>query len=919
MKITEYVLQKKTFAYILSALILFGGVKSYQNLGRLEFPDFTIKTAVVFTSYPGANPKEVEQEVTDVIETAAQELSQVKEIRSISRAGESIIYVDIKEIYMGDEIPQIWDELRRKINDIQIALPPGAGPSIVNDDFGDVYGVFYAIYGEGYTYKELKDYADILRQELLLVKDVASVQIYGDQPESIFLEISRSHMSEMGMCIQDIIQTINRQGQVADAGRVLLGNDYVRIEPSGGVASIHDLKNLLIHCSGMDTGVYLKDVAQIRRGYIDPAKVRMRYNGLPALGLGISTTGDGNVVTMGQAVKKRLKELAAFAPAGMQLGIIALQSETVIRAVGGFINNLIQAVGIVLIVLCLTMGLSSGILMGVILILTMFGTFMSMEILDVSLQNISLGALILALGMLVDNAIVVTEGILVRVKLGMSRYDASMETVSQTAWPLLGATIVAILAFAAIGTSTNTTGEFLFSLFLVMASSLSLSWILAITLIPLFCLRFLPSAKDENSDDPYSGIAYRLYRNFLNTCLRYRLLTIALLGGLFVVSLFGLSRVEQSFFPGSDRPQFMINLFRAEGTHINTTTNDIKRVEKFVSQLKEVTSTASFIGQGALRFILTYDPEMPSSAYGMVLVSVKDYKEIDSLLPQIKQFLETQLPDTEYQMKKFMIGPGVSFKIEAEFSGDNPKVLRQLSEKARQMIAADPVAQTIRDDWRQQVQVLKPIVSETMARQTGITRPIISNALQTTFSGKTVGLYRENDNLIPLVLRLPEYERKQANQIHDTQIFSPGIGTNVPMHQVVTRIEKTWENPIIRRTNRKRTLTVQCDPAYGNASALFGRLRTKIESIPRPPGYELTWGGEYKDSKEANESLMRMVPIFFLFMVLIILGMFNSIRQTVIIFLCLPLATIGVAASLLATGEPFGFMCLLGFLGLSGI
>jgi multidrug efflux pump subunit AcrB len=918
-KITEYILQKKTFAYILSILILLGGIRSYQNLGRLEFPDFTIKTAVVMTAYPGAGPEEVELEVTDVLETAVQELSQVKEIRSISRAGISIIYVDIKEFYMGDEIPQIWDELRRKVNDAQQLLPPGARPSVVNDDFGDVYGVFYAIYGEGYTYKELKDYADLLRRELLLVKDVASVKIFGEQPETIYLEISRARLAELGMCIHDVIQTINRQGQVADAGNVMLGNDYVRIAPTGGVDSINDLQNLLVRCNGMDTGIYLKDVATITRGYQTPATVLMRYNSQPALGIGISTTGDGNVVNMGERVKKRLEELSAFAPAGMQLGVIALQSETVTRAVNGFINNLVQAVGIVLVVLCITMGFTSGILMGVILILTMFGTFIFMEILNVSLQNISLGALILALGMLVDNAIVVTEGILVRVKMGMKRYDASIETVVQTAWPLLGATIVAILAFAAIGTSTNTTGEFLFSLFLVMTSSLGLSWVLAITLIPLFCLRFLPKAKDDVKSDPYAGIVYRSYRIFLTNCLRHRFVTIILLGGIFVVSLIGLGRVEQSFFPGSDRPQFMINIFEPEGTHIDKTTRDICLIEKFVSQLEHVTSTASFVGQGALRFLLTYEPAMPSTSYGMVLVSVSDYKEIDQLLSQINPFLETNLSNSEFQLKKFMIGPGTGYKIEAKFSGNNPAILRQLSEKARNVMANDDVAITIRDDWRQQTQVIKPIVSETMARQTGITRPTVADSLLMSFSGKTVGLYREDDNLIPLVMRLPKNERKQAAQIHDMQIFSEETSTHIPLHQVVNDIQISWENPIIRRLNRKRTLTVQCDPAYGNASPLFNRLRPAIESIPRPHNYELEWGGEYENSTEANESLMKMVPLFLLFMVLIILAMFNSIRQTAIVFLSLPLATIGVAAALLATGEPFGFMCLLGFLGLSGM
>ena len=919
MRITEYAISKKTVSFVLTLLLIGGGLFSYQRLGRLEFPTFTIKTALVTTVYPGATPEEVEQEVTDIIETAVQQLGQIKEVRSISRAGLSIIYVDIREEFMSWDIPQIWDELRRKVADVQSDLPPGAYPSVVNDDFGDEYGVFFAVTGDGYTYDELKDYADILKRELLLVKDVASVDIWGDQQEVIYLEISRARLAELGVSIQDIVNTINSQDQVVDAGRVEVGDAWVRISPTGDFDAVADLGNLLVHSANRTSLIYLKDVVTLNRGYQDPPSWQMRYNGKPALGLGISTVDNGNVVKMGRAVRQRIEELKINAPVGMELGIIAYQSDTVTEAVDDFVINLIEAVAIVIVILCLTMGLASGILMGVILLLTIFGTFILMDVMGISLQLISLGALILALGMLVDNAIVVTEGILVRVKRGTPRKEAAIQTVSQTAWPLFGATVVAILAFAAIGTSQNQTGEFLSSLFKVMAISLGLSWVLAITLTPLFCVLFLPSARAGAPVDPYGGAFFRLYRRFLDTCLRQRTVTVVLLLFMLAAAVYGFGFVEESFFPNSKRPQFMIDYWRPEGTHLEKTSDDLKQIEAYLAQRDEVAATTTFVGRGALRFLLTYDPKMPSTSYGQILVTVKDYRTIDDLIPEIRQYLQVHFPDADPMFKKFRRGPGGEAKIEARFRGPDPAVLRRLCDQAKAIMAADPTSVEIRDDWRQRVEVIRPRVAEATARRIGLSRPSIAGSIAMNFSGRPIGLYREKNRLIPIVVRAPESERQTVDRINDVQVISALTGKSLPLRQVVSALDVTWEDPIIRRKDRQRTITAQCNPGVGNASALLERLRPAIEAISLPPGFELEWGGEYEDSTEAQAALFRMVPIFFLAMVVTVVALFNAIRQTVIIFLCLPLATIGVAAGLLLTGEPFGFMCLLGFLGLSGM
>ncbi len=919
MKITEYAISKKTVSFFLTILIIAGGIYAFQKLGKLEFPSFTIKTAVVVTPYPGASALEVEQEVTDLMEKSVQQMSQIKEVRSISQAGLSIVYVDIKEKYFSNKIPQIWDELRRKVTDAAKLLPAGSGPPTVNDDFGDVYGVFFAVTGDGFTYEELKDYVDFLKRELLLVKDVASVETWGDQQEVIYLEMERSRMAELGISMETILGTLNRQNQVVNAGQVELDQNYIRITPTGEFTAVEELKNLLISSDAQGNLIYLKDVVKIRRDYQDPPRWIMRYNGQPALGLGIATVDGGNVVEMGKAVREHINSLQSETPVGIELNPIAYQSDLVSQSVKDFMINLVEAVAIVIAVLCITMGLSSGILMGVILLLTILGTFIAMHLLDINLQIISLGALILALGMLVDNAIVVTEGILVRVQLGTPRVQAALTTVSQTAWPLMGATVVAILAFAGIATSQDVTGEFLRSLFLVMAISLGLSWLLAVTLTPLFCVLFMHKPQTDQTSSPYSGTIFLRYRSFLNACLSHRRRSLAALLGVMATAILGLGFVENNFFPNDTRNQFLINVWRPQGTHIHQTSESLAEVETYLADQEEVEAATTFVGQGSLRFVLSYEPQMPNTSYGQILVTVKDYRTIDGLIVKFRKDLSDLLPDAQVILKKMARGPDTTGKIEARFRGPDTTVLRQLSEETQKIMASDPLATDICDDWRQPTLVARPHVAEAAARRLGITRPQIADMLAMNFSGKTVGIYREENRLIPMVLKAPLAERGSISQIDDITIVSPATGKSLPLRQIVSDVTPKWEDPIIRRRNRVRTISAWANPVSGNASVLLNRLRPKIEAMKLPAGYTFEWGGEFKRSADARRGLFNMIPVFFLAMVFVVMSLFNAVRQTVIIFLCLPLAIIGVTAGLLLFREPFGFMCLLGFIGLSGM
>ena len=919
MNIAQLSIEKKTITVVITVLLLFGGIKSYMGLGRLEDPEFTIKSAKVITYYPGATAMEVAEEVTDPLEISIQKMGQVRRVESLSMPGFSSIEVEIKKHHMAPELPQIWDELRRKVGDVQDQLPPGTSTSLVWDDFGDVYGIFYAIYGDGYTEKEIYEYAKMLRRELLLVQDVADVSLFGVRDERIYLEISRGRISQLGISPELIYASLSGQNMVVPAGNIQVGRQYVRIFPTGELTSVEDIGDIALLAGDGSTRLFIKDIATIRRGYVDPPNVVVRFKGMPAVGLGISTIEGGNVVVMGQAISKRLKELQAETPIGMEIGIISHQADTVVTSINSFVISLIEAIAIVVGVLVFVMGFRSGILIGVILLLTVLSTFILMDMNGVMLERISLGALIIALGMLVDNAIVVVEGILINAQKGMSKKDGAIAIVKQTMWPLFGATVVAVLAFAAIGASPDSTGEYCRSLYQVILYSLMLSWVLAITTTPLAGVSFLRVKKLEGDTDPYGGRLFQTYKGLLVFCIRKRYFTIAVLAGLLVLSIYGFGFVDKSFFPDSTRPQFMLHFWMPQGTHINETEKNIASIENYLLEQEDVTDITSVIGQGAMRFLLTYTPEEPNPAYGLVLVSVKDYRIIQTLMERIQKHLTEKYPDAQVFCRRFMLGPGDANKIQVRLRGTDPDVLRELSDQVEKIMQEQPEAVDINTDWRQRVPLLRPIISETAARNAGLTRQQIALTLQTVTKGITVGQYREGDELIPIVFRSPESERDDVRELDNIQIYNPIARGFIPIRQVVTEIKTVSENQIIRRRNRLPTLTVRCDPKSGPASLVFEKLKPKIDAISIPQGYSLEWGGEYENSAEAQQGLSAQLPTIFLFMVLVVIILFNSIKKPLIIFLTVPLAIIGVTVGLLIMKQPFGFMALLGFLSLTGM
>jgi multidrug efflux pump subunit AcrB len=925
MNFAELALRNRTTTLVLTAVLLVGGVQAFQGLARLEDPEFTIKDALVITPYPGATADEVQKEVSDKIEIAVQQLGQLKEVESKSDRGLSTVTVSIKDQYDKHALPQVWDELRRKVGDVQNQLPPGAGPSIVNDDYGDVWGVFVAIYGDEYTYAELKEVAKLLRRELLLVPDVAKIEFWGERTEAVYVEPDRDRMSQLGIHPGIIIEELREKNIVVNAGRVQVGPEFIALAPTGTFTSVQEFENLLI--SGGESGqIYLRDVADVRRGYEEPPTRVLRYDGQLAVGLGISTVAGGNVVTMGDAVDKRARELLARIPLGVQFGIVSLQSAAVTTAISGFLVSLAQAVAIVVAVLLVFMGVRAGLIIGFVLGLTICGTFIFMGPWNVALERISLGALIIALGMLVDNAIVVVDGMLVRIQKGQDSVEAAKEVVAQTSWPLLGATAVAIMAFGAIGLSDDSTGEFCSSLFQVVLISLTLSWVTAVTTTPLLCVMLLKSPKRTSEEsaggeakDPYGGFLFRLYRNALLGCIRVRWLTVLVVLGVFAASLWNFQYVDKSFFPDSTRPQFMMDVWLPQGTHIDDTLETSVDVEKYLLGLDSVTHVTTLAGAGGLRFLLTYAPEKVNSAYLQFLVDVDDYRKIGAMVPKVEQELLANFPNVEVYGRKFILGPGDGGKIQVRFRGPDANVLRGLAEETMAILHDDGGAKAIRTDWRQRVKVVRPVVAEEEANNAGVTTPDVALTVKIGFEGVPVGVFREGDELLPIIVRAPEEERADIAAVNDLQIWSPAARQSIPLRQVVSGFDTAFEDEIIQRLNRVPTITVHADPVSGPASVVLDRIMPKVEALELGPDYELEWWGEYRDSKKAQAGIGASLPFFFLMMVLIVIGLFNAIRQPLVIFLTVPLGIIGVTWGLLLTKQPFGFMAVLGFLSLSGM
>lgn len=938
MNLAALCLKNRTVTYFVAALLVIGGIASFFQLGRLEDPEFSIKNAVIATAYPGASPQEVEEEVTDRIEVALQEVQEIDFIESFSKEGLSLIRIEVKAEFWADRLPQIWDNVRRKIRDIENSLPPGADRPIINDDFGDVFGFQLAVVGDGFNYTDLEEYAKRLKKELSLVEGVARVDLWGVQQKIIYLDVEQSQLSELGLTGANIAATLQVQNAIVDAGSVNLAQRRLRIAPTGSFQSPEDIGDLTVRSNAFERAaaqaasgrpenaeqlIRIRDIGTVRAGYAEPPFQIMRFDGEASIGLSIANEAGVNIVAVGEALDARLSELYQELPVGIEVKKVHWQSEVVTEAIDNFLISFAEALGIVIVIIALFMGWRMGVIIGFALIFTVLATFIVMSLAGIDLQRVSLGAMVVALGMMVDNAIVVADGYLLRRQNGATPDEAAIESARVPAWPLLGATIVAVMAFFPVYASSETVGEYCQTLFTVIAISLVVSWIVSMTLTPLQCVDLLKTDNKSTAADPYSGGFFRAYRTFLDRVLALRWLTLTVLAVLLFGAVAGFGQVRQLFFPDSSMTKFMVDYWAPEGTRIETVAKDLRSAEKWLLADERVEAVASFIGSGPPRFYLPVEPELPNPSYGQLIVNVRDAGEIDGLLADLNPWLRANYPDALPVLRKYGVGPANTWKLEARLiapASTDPQTLRRSAEAVTQAIQDDPLAAYARTDWRQRVQKVVPTFNQERARWASVTREDLARATKQAFDGQPIGLYREDDDLIPIVLRYVEEERRNVEGIDILQVFPIQSTASVPLAEVVDGIDTAWEDPLIWRRDRRRTITVQSNPVLGTtAPSLHASVSDAVEQIDLPEGFQLEWGGDHESSADANKSLLPgIIPALGIISVIIV-GLFNAFRPPLVILGTIPFALIGITAALLAFDAPFGFMALLGAMSLAGM
>lgn len=916
MKLVKYFLQKKSVTILLLILVLGGGLFSYIKMGKLEDAPFTIKQALVMTPYPGASPSEVQSQVTDVLEESIQSLGELYYLKTENRAGLSKITVYVKKEIRADEMQQLWDKLRRKVNDVQSKLPAGAGPSVVNDDFGDVLGVFYGLTGEGYSYRELENQAKLIKNVLLRVKDVAKVEIYGVQSPTIDVILNPSVMARSGITTTDISRAFDAQNRVVDAGGIDAGVNRIRIESTGNFYSLDDIRNMTI-VSRTGEHFRLADIAEIEESYQTPPSNKMRIDGKPAVGIAISTIPTGNVVDMAEAVKLEIDHFAETMPEGFELQTIYDQGYESAVANQGFILNLIISVVTVVAILLFFIGFKNGILIGSGLVFSIFATLIVMLSQGIALQRMSLAAIIIAMGMLVDNAIVVSDSALVNMQRGMRKRVAILSAVSSTAMPLLGATLIAVLAFLPVYLSPHITGELLSTLFIVIAVSLLLSWILAISQNIFFVQEFVRRPRPEElKGELFQGKYYDLFRKALKTTIRKKYTIVGAMVVLLVCAGMGFRFIPQRFTPLLNKQYFTIDMWLPEGTRIEKTEKQVAELAAYLQNQPGVKQVTTFTGQTPPRYYLSNAAYGPQPNYAQCLIETEIPEISRQLQEQLQQEIATLQPDGMVRINSFEINSVPQALIEARFCGDDPAVLDSLTQIAIDIMRKNPKVMNARNEWGNTAMMIEAGYDPIKAGKVNIGRNDMMTAVKSLTDGTAIGTYRDGDKKVPVLLHTPGYEDWNLDNLKDLQIWNGK--QSAPLAQVTGEIRTGWEYPLVRTYNRKLSMAAQCDvqPGY-TMKEVHGEIRKEIEQIQLPEGYTFFWDSQYKDQKEAMQALTQYFPLAILLLILV--GLFGNFRQPLIIFLILPLSLIGMVFGLLVTGFEFGFFCIAGWLGLLGM
>ena len=918
MKLVKYFLSKKPVTILLLVLVLAGGLLAYVKMGKLEDAPFTIKQALVLTPYPGASPSEVQSQVTDVLEESIQALGELYYLKTENRAGLSKITVYVKKETRADEMQQLWDKLRRKVSDVQSKLPEGAGPSVVNDDFGDVLGVFYGLTGSGHSYRELEDEAKLIKNEILKVKDVAKVEIYGTQTPTIDISVSPSVMARSGITMADIARAFEAQNKVVDAGGIDVGSNRLRIESTGNFYSLDDIRNLTI-VSRTGEHFRLADITRIEESYQTPASNLMRINGQPAVGIAISTVPTGNVVDMAAAVKESLQQMSGSMPEGFELVTLYDQGYESAVANQGFILNLIISVLTVVAILLFFIGFKNGLLIGSGLVFSIFATLIVMLCTDIALQRMSLAAIIIAMGMLVDNAIVVSDSALVNMQRGMRKRVAIMRAWSSTALPLLAATVIAILMFLPIYFSPHITGELLSSLVIVIGVSLMFSWVFALTQTPFFIQEFVRRPRPEELKSAlFDGKYYNMFRRSLHWVIKHRYATIACMVLLLVLSAWSFKFIPKVFVPALDKQYFTVDVWLPEGSNIDETGKLAEEMAEYIRTHGEAEMVSTFIGRTPPRYYLSNVAFGPQSNYTQLLVKCHTSEESRRLNAALQDSIRLKFPGPLIKVNKFELSPLTEAVIEARFLGPDPAVLDSLVGQAIEIMRRNPKVADARNEWGNMALMIRPVYDPVKAGELGITKAQMMQSVKSISDGVPVGIYRDNEKKVPVLLKSEGYDITDAASLGNFSVWNGE--RSAPLSQVTERIETTWEFPQMRTYNRQLSMAAMCGVKPGHTMAeVHGEIRSEIEAMLLPPGYTFFWDSQYKDQGEAMEAIAKYFPLAFLMLIVILVALFGNFRQPIIILCILPLSLIGVAVGMLLTGFDFGFFPIAGWLGLLGM
>lgn len=950
MDISKWAFQNRNLIYFLIAVLIAGGAFSCYQMSKLEDPEVKVKLAMVVTVYPGAFAHQVELEVTDVLEKNIRTMGSIDNVESYSYNDLSLIQVELLSTVPDEEVEQCWDMLRRKVDNASASLPDGANRPMVKDDFGNVYGMFYALTGDGLSDRELSDYAELIKREIADLKNIDRVDLYGKRNDCINIELLQDRMANLGVKPAEVLATLKGQNQTTYSGYYNNGDNRIRVTVSDKFKTVEDIGRMLIQGHDEDQ-LRLSDIARISKGYENPTRNELFYDKERAMGILISAKSGSDILKVGEQVENKLEQLKETRlPAGVECHKVFYQPERVSSSLGTFIINLIESVFIVVVILMLTMGFKSGLIIGVSLVVAVFGSFLFLHFMDGTMQRVSLASFVLAMGMLVDNAIVIIDGILVDLKSGKSRMEAMTAIGRQTAMPLLGATLIAIIAFLPIFLSPDTAGVYTRDLFIVLAVSLLLSWVLALTHVPLMANRYLKGtagASEEQGKRVYKGPFYALLRKILHFGLAHRVSMMVAMLCLLVLSCFGYRYMKQGFFPDMVYDQLYIEYKLPEGCNYTRVEKDLESITDYLNKRQEITHVTTSVGGTPGRYNLVRSIANPSLSYGELIVDFTSPDDLTANMDEIQNYLTAAYPDAYVKVKRYNL-MFKKYPIEAQFSGPDPAVLHQLADSARHIMERTPEVCLITTDWEPQVPVLSVEYDQASARALGLSRNDVSLSLLTATGGIPVGYFYEGIHRDNIYIKCLDENGNPIENLGNTQVFStlPSINgifseenlmklktgalskneilekamATTPLRQISKHIDICWEDPVIPRYNGQRSQRVQCSPTPGlETEKARQSIAAQIESIPLPEGYTLQWQGERRASTESMEYLFKNFPLAIILMIAILIMLFKDYRKPLIIFCCIPFIVVGVVAVMLLTGQTFNFVAIVGTLGLIGM